>query len=239
MFNLTIRGIASKTNATALLDELGQRGYKVSVEEIKYPRTVKLSGMPAIIAENIVPFNPNGPLSKWNNTISGGFSASREPCSILVQDGRVKGRYACHYWYGRPESVMYRLTDGTVGMARIGTADELPKNTRWAVGGMGLLGYYNPKAEGFCRLTNADGKTEDFSDVLRDTDHTVLGYKEDLFYLIYCKSLTGAQVNAFIKDLDLELAVMLDGGHVAAINGAEEYAKKNLKQKQYYAIQGE
>ena len=35
------------------------------------------------------------------------------------------------------------------------------------------------------------------------------------------------------------LAVLLDGGHVAAINGSEEYAKINLKQKQYYAIQGE
>jgi hypothetical protein len=155
-----------------------------------------------------------------------------------VQDGRVKQKYACHYWYDRPESVLYRLTDGTVGMARVGTTDELPKNVRWAVGGLGLLDNYDPKAEGFCKLTK-DGRTENFSDVLRDTDHTVLGYKDGLFYMVYCKSMTGAQVNAFAKKLGLEMAVMLDGGHVAAINGGEEYAKINLKQKQYYAIQGE
>ena len=34
-----------------------------------------------------------------------------------------------------------------------------------------------------------------------------------------------------------ELAVMLDGGHVAAINGAESFAKINTSQAQYYLIQ--
>lgn len=240
---VTVSGIPSRAEADKLAAEMAQRGYTATVEgggqeEVSYPRTVLLEGMPAILAKNIVPFNPNGPLSGWNNTISGSFSASKQPCSILVQDGRVKQKYACHYWYDRPESVLYRLTDGTVGMARVGTTDELPKGLRWAVGGLGLLDNYDPAAEGFCKLTK-DGRTENFSDVLRDTDHTVLGYKDGLFHLIYCKSMTGAQVNAYAKKIGLELAVMLDGGHVAAINGGEEYAKINLKQKQYYAIQGE
>ena len=207
--------------------------------EATYPCTVLLEGMPVILAKNVVPFNPNGPLSGWKNTISGGFSASKQPCSILVQDGWAKQKYACHYWYDRPESVIYRLTTGEVGIARVKSTDQLPKCLRWAVGGMGLLGNYDPKAEGFCKLTNAEGKTENFSDVLRDTNHTVLGYKDGLFYLIYCKSMTGAQVNAFADKLGLEMAVMLDGGHVAAMNGEEDYAKINLKQAQYYAIQGE
>ena len=242
--SVTVSGIPSRAQADKLVAEMAQRGYTATVEggereEVSYPRTVLLEGMPAILAKNIVPFNPNGPLSGWNNTISGGFSASKQPCSILIQDGRVKQRYACHYWYGRPESVLYRLTDGTVGIARVKSADELPKDVRWAVGGLGLLGNYDPTAEGFCKLTNKEGKTENFSDVLRDTDHTVLGYKDGLFYMVYCKSMTGAQVNAFADKLGLELAVMLDGGHVAAINGGEEYAKINLKQKQYYAVQGE
>lgn len=205
---------------------------------VSYPQTVLLDGMPAIVAKNIVPFNPSAPLSKWANTISGGFSASKQPCSILVQDGKVKCKYACHYWYDRPESVLYRLTDGTVGIARVKTTDELPKSLRWAVGGLGLLDKYDPTAEGFCKLT-ANGKTENFGDVLRDTDHTMIGYKGGLFYLVYCKSMTGAQVNAYAKKNSFEMAVMLDGGHVAAINGAESYAKINTKQKQYYAIQGE
>ena len=240
---VTVSGIPSRAEADKLAAEMAQRGYTVAVEgreqeELSYPCTVLLEGMPCIKAANIVPFNPNGPLSGWKNTISGGFSASKQPCSILVQDGKVKCRYACHYWYGRPESVMYRLTDGTVGMARVGTTDELPKNVRWAVGGLGLLDNYDPTAEGFCKLTK-DGRTENFSDVLRDTDHTVLGYKDGLFYLIYCKSMTALSVNSYVKKVGLELAVMLDGGHVAAINGAEDYAKINLLLRQYYAIQGE
>lgn len=243
---LTVSGVP-QDEADKLVKEMQGRGYVVSVEgrveapaepEVTYPRTVKLEGMPAILAKNIVPFNPSAPLSNWGNTISGGFSASGQPCSILVQDGKAKCKYACHYWYDRPESVLYRLTDGTVGIARVQSTDELPKNLRWAVGGLGLLDNYNPNAEGFCKLTR-DGRTENFSDVLRDTDHTVLGYKDGLFYLIYCKSMTAAQVNAFAKKVGLEMAVMLDGGHVAAIHGDADYAKINTKQKQYYAIQGE
>ena len=241
---VTVGGIATRAEADKLAAEMAQRGYTATVEgveqvEVPYPRTVLLEGMPAILAKNIVPFNPNGPLAGWKNTISGGFSASKQPCSILVQDGWVKQKYACHYWYDRPESVMYRLTTGEVGIARVKSTDQLPKCLRWAVGGMGLLHNYAPKAEGFCKLTNAEGKTENFSDVLRDTNHTVLGYKDGLFHLIYCKSMTGAQVNAFADKLGLEMAVMLDGGHVAAIHGEEDFAKINLKQAQYYAIQGE
>lgn len=255
MYSVTVGGIATRAEADKLADYLMQLGWTASVttsqsaataplaqgsqEVVIYPRAVKMEGMPVILAKNIVPFNPNGPLSGWKNTISGGFSASKQPCSILVQDGWAKQKYACHYWYDRPESVIYRLTTGEVGIARVKSVDALPKNLRWAVGGMGLLGNYDPKAEGFCKLTNAEGKTEDFSDVLRDTNHTVLGYKDGLFYLAYCKSMTGAQVNAFADKLGLEMAVMLDGGHVAAMNGDEDYAKINLKQAQYYAIQGE
>lgn len=240
---VTVSGIPSRAEADKLAAEMAQRGYTVAVEggeqeKVSYPCTVLLDGMPAILAKNIVPFNPNSPLSGWSNTISGSFSASKQPCSILVQDGKVKQKDACHAWYGRPESVLYRLNTGEVSIARVVSADELPKGVRWAVGGLGLLGNYDPAAEGFCKLTK-NGRTENFSDVLRDTDHTVLGYKDGLFYLIYCKSMTGAQVNAFVGKLGLDLAVMLDGGHVAAINGAEDYAKINLKQKQYYAVQAE
>ena len=57
-------------------------------------------------------------------------------------------------------------------------------------------------------------------------------------YLIYIKNKTGAEVNAFCRDkLMLDHAVMLDGGHVAAINGDESFAKINTTQ-QFYMIQG-
>ena len=44
-------------------------------------------------------------------------------------------------------------------------------------------------------------------------------------------------MDAFCKDkLQLDLAIMLDGGHVAAINGEESFARINTTQAQYYLI---
>ena len=59
-----------------------------------------------------------------------------------------------------------------------------------------------------------------------------------MVYLIYCAGMTGRKVDEHCRKLGLELAVMLDGGHVAAINGAESFAKINTGQVQYYMIQG-
>ena len=74
-----------------------------------------------------------------------------------------------------------------------------------------------------------------YSDVLRKTNHTVLGYKGGLLYGVYCKAMTAQQVNAFCRDkLKLEYAVMLDGGHVAAIHGACN--KINTQTRQFYAV---
>ena len=110
-------------------------------------------------------------------------------------------------------------------IARVSSAAALG-GVVWAVGGMGLLGNYNPAAEGF---------TGAYSDVLRKTNHTVLGYKGGLLYGVYCKAMTAQQVNAFVRDkLKLEYAVMLDGGHVAAINGA--CSKINTQTRQFYAV---
>ena len=47
--------------------------------------------------------------------------------------------------------------------------------------------------------------------------------------------MTAQQVNAFCRDkLKLTSAVMLDGGHVAAINGACN--KINTQTRQFYAV---
>lgn len=204
-----------------------------------FPLTLQIYGMPVIIARNIIPFEAKGAtVTAYNNVISGSFLSGTKPCSILVQDGIVRQKNACHYpYYGKPESVIYRLKTGEFGIARVKTTDELPDNVRWAVGGLGLLGNYAPVTEGFTTLTYQN-KVTDFSDVLRSANHTVLGVKNGYCYLVYCKAMTGFQVNAFAKKLGLEMAIMLDGGHVAAMNGAESFAKINTSQRQYYMIQG-
>jgi len=188
-----------------------------------WPLNVELYGQPAILARDIDPLNLSGRMPE--NSISGSFSWQGQPCSILVRAGRVVRGMSCHY--PRPESVLYKTTGGAVRIARVSSADALTHSgVIWAVGGMGLLGNYNPAAEGF---------TGAFGDVLRRTDHTVLGYKGGMLYGVYCKNMTAQQVNAFVRGkLKLEYAVMLDGGHVAAIHAA--CSKINTNQRQYYAV---
>ena len=186
-----------------------------------FPLNVELYGQPCILARDIEPVNMSGPLPK--NAISGSFSWQGQPCSILVRDGKFVRGMSCHY--PRPESVLYKTTGGTVRIARVSSAAVLG-DVVWAVGGLGLLDHYDPAADGF---------TGAYSDVLRKTNHTVLGYKGGMLYGVYCRSMTAQQVNAFVRGkLKLEYAVMLDGGHVAAINGACN--KINTQTRQFYAV---
>ena len=186
-----------------------------------FPLNVELYGQPCIIARDIEPVNMSGTLP--TNAISGSFSWQGQPCSILVRGGKVVRDWSCHYL--RPESVIYKTTDGAVRIASVSSAAALG-DVVWAVGGLGLLDRYDPAAEGF---------TGAYSDVLRKTNHTVLGYKGGMLYGVYCRSMTAQQVNAFVRDkLKLTRAVMLDGGHVAAINGA--CSKINTQTRQFYAV---
>lgn len=209
-----------------------------------FPLTIKLYDAPVIIARDIVPFSAGGAnLGDYTNTINGSFYGTDKktglsrPCSILVQDGIVVQGDACHAYYDKPESVLYRTWSGETGIVRATNANQLPKGLSWAVGGVGLLNNYNPSYEGF-GVCVKNGKTEDFSDVLRKTNHSMLGVKNGYMYLVYCANMTVSEVNAFAKKLGLHIAIMLDGGHVAGINGAENFAKINTKEKQYYMIQG-
>lgn len=194
-----------------------------------WPLTMILYNMPVIICKDIIVCNPNAPTSKFANSISGSFSYNKKPCSILVNDGKVIHDAACHAHISKPESVLYRLNNGEFGVKRCLSASQLPANVKWAVGGMGLLNMFHPISEGFSGA---------YSDVLRKTGHTVLGVKNDMVYLILCRNMNSADVNKYCKNkLGLELAIMLDGGHVASINGEESSAKINTSQVQYYLIQ--
>lgn len=192
-----------------------------------FPLNVELYGQPCIIARDIEPMNPKGKLPE--NSISGSFNDGYQPCSVLIAHSRAQCWCACHWTLmSKPETVIYRRKDGKVQWKRVGHISiDLPLvDVDWAVGGMGLLDFYNPAAEGF---------TGRFSDVLRRTNHTVLGYRNGLFYGVYCRSMTAAEINSFCRDkLKLDMAILLDGGHVAAINAADNNINTGLKQ--LYAI---
>lgn len=198
-----------------------------------FPLTLSVYGMPMIIGKRITLFDPNGGLS-FNNSISGSYTypSGKTPCSIMVNDGKVICGSASHAWLGFKESVIYEADE--IGICRAMYASELPKNVKWAVGGAGLLGNYNPKLEGFSKFT-VNGKAYDYSDVWRRTNHTVLGIKDGYIYGVYIKNMNGAEMNSFCKKMNFEMALKLDGGHIAAINSPD--LKINTAQSQGYAIQ--
>lgn len=192
-----------------------------------FPLALTIYGQPVIIARDALPAAVSGPLAGYANAISGTFSYANRPCSILVTHGETVCGYACHAHLGKPESVLYRTQDGRFGFKRCLYAAELPSATAWAVGGVGLLESWDPEAEGFAGA---------YADVLRRTAHTFLGVKQNYTYLGYCSNMTGAEVNAHVRRLGLELAIMLDGGHVAAIHSAE--TRINTGTRQYAIVQG-
>lgn len=203
-----------------------------------FPLTLEIYGMPIIIGKDIIVFDPNNSLSAYKNSLSGSFSypTGVTPCSIMVNNGKAICGSASHAWLGFKESVIFEKSDGTIGICRAMYDTEIPdrQNVKWAVGGAGLLNNYNPKLEGFSRFT-VNGKTYDYSDVWRKTNHTILGIKDGYKYGVYIKNMNGAEMNEFCKKMKFEYAIKLDGGHIAAINSAD--FRINTAQSQGYAIQ--
>lgn len=192
-----------------------------------FPLGISIYSQPCIIAKDIYPFKASRALMEYENSISGSFNDGGAPCSILVAEGFIVQATSCHYWDDKsPETVIFRDVTGKFGIKRVQTVDELPDGISWAVGGMGLLQFYYPAKEGF---------TGRFSDVLRKTNHTMLGVKNNMCYLVYCTDMTAIQVNNFARKLGLEKAILLDGGHLAAINS--ESSKINCGTKQLYVIE--
>jgi hypothetical protein len=205
---------------------------------IREPLTLSIYGAPVIIARDILPIStPRTGVSAYANAISGSFTmpqavGPRVPISILISSGKVIRELACHADAGYPEAVLYREINGAFGIALAKDVSELPPGLSWAVGGVGLLAFYDPPGQGFKRIGSMD-----FSDVLRSTGHTMIGVKNGHVFLIYCAAMTGQGVNNLAKLLGLEMAIMLDGGHLAAINGGGSFAKINTGQVQGYIIQ--
>lgn len=191
-----------------------------------FPLALDIYSNPVIIAKDLTVAAVKASLGSFANSISGSFSYQQKPCSIMISNGNIVCGYGCHAHLNKPESVLYRLQNGEFGIKRVTYATELPSDCRWAIGGVGLLGNYNTSAEGF---------TGAYSDVLRKTNHTLVGVKNGMVYLCYARNMNASQVNAYATKLGLEKAVMLDGGHVAAINSAN--TKININQTQFYIVQ--
>ncbi len=171
----------------------------------------------------------------YANCISGVFQYQNEANAILAYNGKVIGSYSAHGWLGYPDSCLICYKDGSFAVKHwIAIPSAELDNIRWAISGVGLLDMYNPAAEGYARFQK-NGKVYDYSDVLRRTNHTAIGVKGGQVYGLYLANMTGAEVNAYCKKQGLQYAIMLDGGHIAAVNCS--LGQKNASQKQHNIIQ--
>lgn len=204
-----------------------------------FPLAVKMYGQPVLVGKDILAFDPNGSLKNYNNTISGSFTyiAGETPCSIMINGGKDIWSSASKAWAGFKESVICKYKDGSIKLFKVKNTSEIPDraNVVVAVGGMGLLDAYNPYAEGFRSFT-FEGKTFNHGDVLRNTNHTILGVKDGWFYGLYCANMNASEINQFCyQNMKFDMAILLDGGHIAAINTDD--IDININQKQGYGIQ--
>ena len=179
----------------------------------KYPIAGLIYGQPTIISRDILLAEVRGkPLSNYNYAQCNTFTYPRavKPCSIFITANKVYCGNSCHAHLGKPETVLYKLNDGTMGVKRVIYSTELPKGVKWAFGGLGLLEMYNPVAEGF---------TGAFADVLRKTDHNLIWTRPDgRIFQTLCRNMTVQQINEWVKARGANRAVIGDGGGLGAIN---------------------
>jgi hypothetical protein len=196
-------------------------------EKIKLPYTIKAFGNYLHITDPdlVVPLDPDSNLSNLPNAISGSFSWKGNPVSIMVSNGSVKRAASCHAWLNKPESVLWYTYDGKHGISQIMTADELPKNVKWAIGGSSLK-------DGDAEIEGFTGK---YSDVFRKTSHMLIGFDQfGYFNAVEVGYMNKYDMVAHMKKLGIEEYILLDGGHITASN--VDGHKRNIYTKQAYAI---
>lgn len=146
--------------------------------------------------------------------------------SILYVEGKAYQDTANHYWnFGTPQSVFIVYKDNTVDLKRIKFLSELDlSKVRLAIGGVGLRNtqdpnfYYSPVSEGFKAGYNLKGEWKDFTDVLRKTNKSVLGYNKRLnkCYLLTVPNVAHGELIKIISDNSTgeayDIAISVDGG---------------------------
>lgn len=196
----------------------------------KYPISGLIYGQPTIVSRDIRLSEIRGkPLSNYAYAQCNTFTYPRatKPCSIFIFDKVYCGN-SCHAHLGKPETVLYMLNDGTLGVKRVISSTELPRGVKWAFGGLGLLEMYDPVAEGFAGI---------FADVLRKTNHNIVWTREDgRIFQTLCRNMAGHQVNEWVKERKAKFAVMVDGGGLGAFNSPD--IKINTKTLQGVISQG-
>lgn len=201
-----------------------------SYDDAPYPFSLQIFNTNLIFSDKILPILTKNKSScgKIENSISGTFQYKNVTSSMFCADGEWTRQSSTHDWLGNPESVLYITNDGKVNSSRVLYASQIIeyKNIKHAIGGLGLHNY-DPKIEGF---------TGAYSDVLRRTNHTAIGWDGKSFVGVYCSNMTGGEIRTLMIDkLKCKYAILLDGGHIASAN--IDGLKANISQLQNNIIQ--
>ena len=192
-----------------------------------------------LFGEPLVFESDGKPVGWYNNCFNGTFSNGK-PISIMINKGEVIRGNSCHYIWRKPESVLWIKKDGTHGVSRVQTYTQIPgyKDIIKAIGGLGVTDS-DPKAEGFCKFTSyniflKEYETKNFSDVTRRANHSVFGFKEDVFFssIIYGNLV---EVKAECLKQGFNSVILGDGGSWAACN-TDDY-DLNINKSQYSMVQ--
>jgi N-acetylmuramoyl-L-alanine amidase len=149
--------------------------------------------------------------------------------SILYANGKLYQAAANHL--PCPQSVFIVYKDNTVDMKRIKNIAELDlSKVKLAIGGIGLVNKFD---NGFTYNPSAEGFVGTYSDVLRKTNKTVIGYnkKENKVYLmarpnIYHSHLLYYDLLDLVKDCEYDIALSVDGGGSTFFNNETDMVFK-------------
>ena len=173
--------------------------------------------------------------------------------SILYQDGKIYQDVANHYYdFGTPQSVFIVYKDNTVDLKRIKFLSELDlSKTRLVIGGLGLVNTqdknfnYSPVTEGFkAGYRLQDNKWVNYSDVLRKTNKTVLGYNKRLnkIYLLVVKNVAHGDLIKIITDNSsgeaYDIAISLDSGGSSFMDADGKYVVQGENARRIHNVVG-
>lgn len=227
------------------------------VEYKKYSNMTELKGNPESLDVAIVD-KKIWDITEFTNCANGTYywrnaDGTTYATSILYVDGKTYQDVANHYYdFGTPQSVFIIYKDNTVDLKRINFLNELDLNKiRLVIGGLGVRNTldpnfkYSPVTEGFkAGYRKQDNKWVDYSDVLRKTNKTVLGYNKRLnkIYLLTVKNVSHGELINIISDNSTgeayDLSISLDSGGSSFMDANGEYVFQGENGRRIHNIVG-
>lgn len=227
------------------------------VEYKKYSNMTELKGSPEFLDVAIVD-KKIWDITEFTNIVNGTYywrnpDGTTYATSILYVDDKTYQDVANHYYdFGTPQSVFIIYKDNTVNLKRINFLNELDLNKiRLVIGGLGIRNTldpnfkYSPVTEGFkAGYRKQDNKWVDYSDVLRKTNKTVLGYNKRLnkIYLLTVKNVSHGELIDIISDNSTgeayDLSISLDSGGSSFMDANGEYVFQGENGRRIHNIVG-